>query len=144
MNLNISQQVGKEILCEANNFYESVGYTGGVKNTDVVFIARKDDKIIGLARLCKEEGIFVLRGLYVAEDVRGGGIGTRLLQIVSDNVGNQDCWCVPYKHLYEFYSNVGFSDCRGSEVPAFLLKRCHDYILKGMDVIIMKRPGSFN
>ncbi len=135
--------MGEEVLTEANSFYENVGYSGHVKDTEIVFVARKKNGIVGLARLCKERGILVLRGLYVIKSLQGKGIGTKLLEAVIKDVGKRECWCVPFRHLADFYSTAGFSLCREADAPVFLLNRSRDYIQRGMDTVIMRRSAEF-
>ena len=139
----ITQQVGAEVLVEVSQFYERVGYTGGIQDSDVVCLERQDHELVGVVKLCKEEGVLVLRGLYVSEDLRGTGVGTRLLRAVSKTIGKQECWCIPYQYLLDFYSTAGFSKCGESEAPEFLVERCRKYVSTGMDVVLMKRPVGF-
>ena len=141
--MNITQQIGAEVRLEVSQFYERVGYTGGIQDSDVVCLERQDHDLVGVVKLCKEEGVLVLRGLYVSEDLRGTGVGTRLLRAVSETIANQECWCIPFAYLSDFYATVGFARCRESEAPAFLEERCRKYVSKGMDVVIMKRPIGF-
>ena len=141
LNMDIDQHTGAEVRFEVDAFYKTVGYHSGVGQTDMVIAARDDGTIVGVTRLCKEEDTLVLRGLYVAAELRGRGIGSKLLRVASERIGQQECWCVPFTHLRDFYSTAGFSECRDSAVPNFLLTRVRGYIAKGMDVIIMKRPG---
>ena len=141
--MNITQQVGAKVRMQVNQFYERVGYTGGIQDSDVVCLERQGHAVVGVVKLCKEEGVLVLRGLFVSEDLRGTGVGTRLLRAVSKTIGNQECWCIPYRYLSDFYSTVGFARCRESEAPAFLVERCGKYVSKGMDVVLMKRSIGF-
>jgi predicted N-acetyltransferase YhbS len=120
-----------------------MGYTCGIKDLDVVIVGRQRQDVVGAVRLCNEKGVLVMRGMYVAEALRGSGIGKSLLYSASKEIGNRECWCVPYRHLSDFYSTAGFAECSPSEAPTFLAERNRNYIAAGMDVILMKRSKSF-
>ncbi|MBU8923236.1 MAG: GNAT family N-acetyltransferase [Bacteroidales bacterium] len=138
--MSISCQIGSEIRIEGEQFYKSVGYSGGINDSDIVIISHQDTNVVGMTRLCEEEGVFVLRGLYVAEALRGTGIGTKLLQAASKSIGKRECWGVPFRNLLKFYSSAGFMECRESGAPEFLVERINKYISEGMDVVLVKRP----
>ena len=138
----VTRHIGAEVRSEVRGFYESVGYGGGVGDSDVVYIERRGDEIVGAARLCGEKGLLVLRGMYVAETLRGSGIGSRLLQAADGEIGNRTCWCVSYRYLSRFYLAASFVECPASEAPPFLAERCGRYAEAGADVLIMKRPAT--
>lgn len=142
--MNISQQIGSKVRIEGEQFYKSVGYSGGIRDSDIVIISHQDSDVVGMTRLCREEGVFVLRGLYVAEALRGTGIGTKLLQAASKTIGKRECWGVPFRNLVKFYSSAGFIECKESGAPAFLVVRSKKYISEGMDVVLVKRPFGYS
>jgi hypothetical protein len=55
----------KGTLAEVESFYSRCGYQGGVSPKDTVITATEGDLIIGVVRLCEEEGVTVLRGMQV-------------------------------------------------------------------------------
>jgi predicted N-acetyltransferase YhbS len=77
--------------------------------------------------------------MYVAEGRRGQGIGSRLLESISGAIGSSGCWCIPYSHLTEFYSRIGFYVCDEEAIPPFLVERWERYTGSGQKVVIMKR-----
>lgn len=121
-------------------FYLSVEYGGGVQPDDRLLVARADHSIVGAVRLCVEHGVLVLRGMYVAEERRGLGIGTGLLASTSAAIGSSECWCIPYTRLTDFYSRIGFRVCGGDLAPTFLAERRERYTAAGRNVVVMKRP----
>lgn len=121
------------------SFYLTVGYGVEITPNDRVLVARTGQSIVAAVRLCAEGGTLVLRGMYVAEERRGLGIGTRLLESSSGVIGSSECWCVPYTHLTDFYSRIGFRVCEGEGIPPFLAERWDRYSASGRKVVVMKR-----
>ena len=129
-----------DLAC-VQSFYASVGYGGGAHPGDRLLVSREGQSIVAAARLCTEDGTLVLRGMYVAEGRRGQGIGSRLLESISEAIGSSECWCIPYTHLTGFYSRIGFQVCEGETIPPFLAERWERYTGNGQKVVIMKRPA---
>lgn len=123
------------------SFFLSVGYGAEVHPDDRLLVARVGQSIVAAVRLCTEEGHLVLRGMYVAEDRRGSGIGSKLLESTSAAIGSSECWCIPYARLTNFYSRIGFRMCGGEAVPPFLVERWKRYTAGGKVVVVMKRSG---
>lgn len=120
--------------------YRAVGYEGGLHEHDRVFVVRDAGDVVAAVRLCEEQGVLVLRGMYVAEAQRGKGIGKRLLARVAREIGPVECWCVPYRDLVEFYGREGFREAERSSVPRFLEARRRRYERNGAPVTVMCRP----
>lgn len=125
-------------LTAADSFYEGVGYRGGSHPGDRLLVARDNQGIVAAVRLCIEEGALVLRGMYVAEGLRGQGLGSILLESASAAIGSDECWCVPYAHLKAFYSRIGFQE-EVEATPVFLLERRARYLSNGHEVTVMRR-----
>ena len=142
--MKISQNIGSKVRIQGEQFYNSVGYSGGIQDSDIVISARKGSDFVGLIRLCKEEGVFVLRGLYVSEAFRGTGIGIKLLHAASKTIEKRECWGIPFRDLAKFYSSAGFIECEESDAPTFLVVRSKKYISEGMDVVLVKRPLGYS
>ncbi|WP_341524751.1 GNAT family N-acetyltransferase [Nostoc sp. UHCC 0302] len=122
-------------------FYSECGY-GGDLNTleeDLIFIAQLETKIVGAVRLCSDTGFFVLRGMQVLAKFQQQGIGTRLLQVCTEQLVDQVCYCIPWQHLQSFYQQTGFQEVVPVGVPDILRERFDNYISSGMNVVLMCR-----
>ena len=84
----------------------------------------------------------MLRGMQVAPERRGGGIGRQLLNALVAELGGEECFCVPYTHLTGFYGSVGFVAIPDENAPPLLRYRVAGYRTRGLDVLLMRRPGS--
>lgn len=121
-------------------FYRAEGYAAAVRPWDAPIIAEADGELCGVFRLCIENDVLVLRGMRIREDVRRQGIGTRMLRASVPIIGERDCFCIPYRHLCDFYGQIGFLEIDHAEAPPFLHERCAAYVRRGLDAIIMHRP----
>lgn len=90
-------------------------------------------------RLSQEFGSCVLREMFVAEQLRGQGLGLQLLMLMAREIGSQDCWCVPYAHLVEFSSQAGFQRMTLGDCPQLLIDRATGCEASGPPVVIMRR-----
>ena len=126
---------------EVAAFYESVGYGGNLRAGDSVLAARHSGKLLGVVKLSEEKGVLVLRGMYVEAASQRQGVGGRLLEAAKRQIGTRECWCVPFNHLKEFYSRIGFVECAPETVPGFLAERLREYRDLGHRVIVMKRAA---
>jgi len=132
----IARAVGLDAV---NAFYRQVGYGGAAVPGDDVHVATDDGLVVAAVRLCREETVLVLRGMYVAADRRGRGIGGRMLRHLDSIIGARECWCLPFGHLVRFYGGIGFRVRPAESAPAFLRDRLRRYVEAGRDVTIMMR-----
>ncbi len=127
-------------LQDVREFYERQGYTGGAQEEDRTYVAvDSEGRIVAAVRLCAEEGHLVLRGMYVDEDCRGLGLGRYVLKHLDREIGTEVCWCLPYAHLVEFYSLIGFRIADRGDLPDFLSERIGGYQASGSDIVVMRR-----
>jgi N-acetylglutamate synthase-like GNAT family acetyltransferase len=122
---------------EVVRFLREAQYGGGVLPSDRLVISVRDGCLAGAFRLAREEGVLVLRGMRVREDVRRAGIGLCLLGALADL--DEVCFCVPHTHLDVFYGRAEFVRLPEAEMPAFLRDRARRYREQGLDVIVMRR-----
>jgi len=123
------------------SFYNAVGYVCELSSGDRLLVGTVQGEIIAAVRLCGEEGVLVLRGMYVAEGRRRRGVGAKLLGFASTEIGSTECWCVPHDYLVRFYSSIGFRVCESGSAPPFLVDRQVRYTQEGRAVTIMRRPA---
>jgi GNAT superfamily N-acetyltransferase len=132
---------GVDDICRIAAAYASWGYGGGITPQDTAWLAEVSGNVIATVRVAPEHGTLVLRGMQVAEQWRGLGLGTRMLRAVASWLDNRVCYCIPYPHLERFYAQVGFRRIPGSAAPPFLAERTAHYTQRGLDVIIMVRSS---
>ena len=126
-------------LPAAQRFYECRGYGGApIRNRDYVVLARLQERIVGIGRLTEEDGLLWLRGMQVDPQFQRSGVGTRILQRLSREIGDRRCCCLPYTHLVGFYRQAGF--VQATDLPSGLADRLADYVSRGLPVVAMVRP----
>jgi N-acetylglutamate synthase-like GNAT family acetyltransferase len=122
------------------SFYARNQYDQAIAHDDILLIAEESGAIQGALRLCREEGLLVLRGMRVAKDYQERGIGRLLLRRAVDQLASQECFCIPHRHLRAFYQEAGFQEVDPATVPTFLADRLSKYRNRlGLDVILMRR-----
>jgi N-acetylglutamate synthase-like GNAT family acetyltransferase len=122
-------------------FYVDTGYTPAIRQEDDFWLAEDSGKLVGVARLCREEDVLVLRGMQVVGGMQRKGIGTALLNAITPFVGENECFCIPYQDLVSFYGQTGFVEVDVEDCPRFLADRASDYNRKfDRGVVIMRKP----
>lgn len=122
--------------------YEAWGYGGGVQPEDRVYLAEAGGELVGIVRRTREHEVTMLRGMQVAPEWRGRGIGGRLLRALVAELGTEECTCIPYAHLTGFYGAAGFAEIPEEAAPPFLRYRLAGYRTRGLSVLVMRRPGA--
>jgi GNAT superfamily N-acetyltransferase len=120
-------------------FLRAAGYSKPIQPADEVFAAWAGSEVIGAVRLAREQGVLVLRGMRVREDLRRRGIGRQLLRHLDEAMGKTTCWCIPYAWLTDCYGTIGFKVADVVDSPAFPAERRLQYVQQGLDVAIMVR-----
>jgi GNAT superfamily N-acetyltransferase len=129
-------------LLAAQQFYESRGYGGAaIVPSDFVVLAKRQEKIVGIGRLCKEQELLWLRGMQVESHFQRQGIGTKILHELDQQIAGQWCCCLPYDHLTRFYQQVGFVQVK-DDLPLALSFRLASYRSRGIKVIAMVKERS--
>jgi predicted N-acetyltransferase YhbS len=132
----------REDLTAVLEFYSEQQYSGGLNPSDRLIIAEEEDKIIGVLRLCEEQGHLLLRGMRVRHDMRRQGIGKRMLDLADTVIGERTCYALAYPHLLPFYGRIGFAPVDLSQGPVFLKSRWANYLERGVETVLIKRSGT--
>ncbi len=140
MNIELANQDEFERL---SKFYELCGYKGGFKKDDTILVSKnnKKDEIVGVVRICNENGALVLRGMQVHPGYQSKGIGTLLLEECNKVISERECYVVPYSNLEELYSKIDFYTVFEKDIPYFITERVKKYRKMGIDVIVMKKSN---
>ncbi|MBB5018692.1 GNAT superfamily N-acetyltransferase [Chitinivorax tropicus] len=127
----------------AADFYRQIGYRHMLTGDERLIGAWSDNRLVGCVRLCQEQGESVLRGMQILPAYQRQGLGTRLLLALTQAVGDQPCYCVPYHHLHGFYHQAGFRVLPLDQAPGFLSERVLRYRHDGLPVDLMARLPSY-
>ena len=130
---------GPEDLEGALACYQRNGYSGGIAAEDRAFIAVCDGQIVGVVRLVTENGLLLLRGMFIDEAHRRRGLGRRMLAALEPHI-DADCWMTCFGRLVSFYGEIGFEAVPDEQAPPNLSARAAGYRKKHGDQQIMFRP----
>lgn len=122
-------------------FYASEKRHVDVGTSERFVIAENNGIFIGVMRLCKEEGEYILRTMYISEVFRGKGLGREMLKVFEPLIEGKICYCLPFEHLAEFYGSIGFKSIAIDLAPPHVQKRLTEYIRKGLSIIVMMRSA---
>jgi GNAT superfamily N-acetyltransferase len=123
------------------SLYEAWGYRAGIAAADVVYVAERSRAVVGIVRRSHEDGLTMLRGMYVGPSARRTGVGMLLLAALVRDLGEEDCHCIPFSHLTAFYGREGFAVMPEATAPTPLVDRLVRYRMEGHDVLIMHRAA---
>ncbi len=124
-----------------SEFYESVGYYGGIAGDCTVVSARVGGRVIGVVRLALEAGILFLRGMMVAPDWQRCGVGSAMLEALSAEIGVRECYCAALPWLDIFYGRIGFRAVAEEGAPAGVQERVQLNRARGHEQLLMRRDG---
>lgn len=134
-------RIGADRHEEALLFYEEQGYKGGIRPSDLIVAAIEQNKIIGLVRIALEEGVEVLRGMFIHPDFQRKGLGKKMLEVLTASFEKELSYCLPFEHLVSFYQHAGFEEIKEENAPVFLQERLKKYREEGVSGIIMRRTN---
>jgi N-acetylglutamate synthase-like GNAT family acetyltransferase len=116
-----------EVSDLVNAFYVATGRpTKKVDPSDKIVMAISEEKIVGVVRLCFEQGYYVLRTMQVHPNFQRKGIGLEILQEFErtlEKLGIHESYCFAFAHLEKFYGSIGYIKINNSEAPQFLQER---------------------
>jgi N-acetylglutamate synthase-like GNAT family acetyltransferase len=136
-----------EVKLEVDAFYAAEGREARLGPRDVVVADRDEIGLVGVVRLCFEDGFVSLRSMQVRKNIQRAGHGRRILnrfaELLKDR-GISEVYCMPYSHLEVFYGRIGFVKLTSEEValvPSLLWKRfdMHCNRKPTRPVILMRR-----
>lgn len=127
-------------LADVAALYAEAGYGAPIDPAATNLVAKDEAQLVGVVRLCPEQGVTVLRGMQIRSAYQRQGIGAQLLAACRPYLDQHPSYCLPYAHLQPFYGAAGFTLADNAELPDFLAQRLASYLAKGQAVIAMQRP----
>ena len=139
-----------EVKQEVDTFYAAEGREARLDPRDIVVGVRDELGLVGVVRLCFEDGFVSLRSMQVRKGIQRAGHGRRILDRFADLLRDRgicEVYCMPYSHLEVFYGRIGFVKLTSEEaalVPSLLWKRfdMHCNRKPTRPVILMRRTVS--
>ena len=124
------RQAKKEELDKVISFYHSLGYKGteGMDGSEFTLVAEDDNKFIGVVRLVTENGIKVMRGMFIDEPYQRRGIGKQFITLMNEELNDCECYCICKSHLENFVRGAGFKKIIPSDAPLHLFERYNKYM----------------
>lgn len=129
----------KTLKNKINNFYKQQGYHSGWGATERAFFTLQNDEITGVVKVEKINEVSILRGMYLADAIQRQGQGTKFIQHIEAVLNETVSYCMPFKHLKGFYSQIGFKQIPVKQLPWFLQTRFSAYEKAGYVIIAMQR-----
>lgn len=142
--LEIFVSTVKDIRALAEEFYRDCKRDTQLDSENDLLVAQNGNRIIGIVRLCREHGHFVLRTMQIHAEYQRQGIGLKLLEKYDQLLNERqiaEIYCMPYSHLESFYSRIGFVKIIESDAPMFLQERVKATRIRKPNepVILMRR-----
>lgn len=123
-------------------FYESQGYGGGIADGDAALGAWQAGRLVGLVRLVQEQGLRILRGMFIDASCQRRGLGTRMLDELVQDL-HEACWLVCPDRLNGFYAHVGFQPVASADSPPHIVTRMAKYQETTSSTMnVLRRPAS--
>lgn len=141
----IIRQTNNDELEAVKEFYLSQGYKGGesMDGSEFTIVAEDGDRIIGAVRLVIEEGVLVLRGMFIDKPYQRKGIGKQMLDLMDIEIGDRECYSICKEYLEKFLNEIGFSLTKPEKAPKHLAERFKEYAEQAEfgTMIMVKREG---
>ena len=119
----INIETWKGSLNNIVDFYKTCNYKYYPNDKDTILVAKDNDRIVGVIRFSKENGVLHLRGMQITQQSRRQGVGTLLLEKSAKIIGGETCYLVGYPHLTNFYEQIGFREIKRSEAQKSVQER---------------------
>ncbi|MEZ4359068.1 MAG: GNAT family N-acetyltransferase [Kofleriaceae bacterium] len=121
-------------LPDVNRAYARISFEPSAP-ADLQLAADRAGELVGLGRIARlpvdtedRSGVTLeLGGVWVAPELRGGGVARALVRALLAAAGGRPLACLPFAHLQRFYASLGFVRWDAAQAPAALrrkLARC--------------------
>lgn len=125
-------------------FYKRNGYKGKIQPNDICAWLSKSDVIVAAVRLTPspqaDDEYIQLKGLWLAKDLRGKGIGGQFLNRLGTYLlqTNVPCYCLAFSHLEKFYITHQFKSLPEEDAPSLLRQQLQRYRNRGNQLRLMQ------
>lgn len=119
----------------ANKYYKAQGVSSSAAKSNRVMVARKNNEIIGIARLAPIGKYWFLTGVHVTENDRGQGVASQLIRALC--ALQPDIYSFPHQHLVGLYQSLNFTQLSLQELPTELTARFLAYSKQGRKIVAM-------
>ncbi len=131
------EQVTADNLYKLNRFYKRNGHRGKATTSHQSWWLIHNSDIVAALRLEPHPWGLLLRGMWVATELRGQGFGSQLLCALQPQLSKAPCYCLPYTTQLDFYYRNGFIDARDSAPTALYQQHTH-YLARGESLGLLR------
>ena len=121
----------------ATKYYQGHGIKNRVSANNIVMVARKDNVIIGVAKLAPVDELWLLTGVHVDSSLRRLGIASELISQLCKQ--QTTIYSFAYEHLITFYQELGFLLTPPDLLPYELTQRFNAYVKQGRNIVAMSK-----
>ena len=132
-------EADESIRRKLNAFYLEQEYHSDWSTVERAFVIFDNDNIVASVKVEKSLNVSILRGMYIATDFQGKGLGTKLIKHIKPILNETTAYCMPFEHLECFYRQIGFKKVNLDRYPEFLKARYLGYEAQGHQIIPMMR-----
>lgn len=129
--------VTTENLYKLNRFYKRNGHRGKATTSHQAWWLEHNDEIVAALRLEPQPWGLLLRGMWVAAELRGQGFGSQLLCALQPQLSKATCYCLPYTTQLDFYYRNGFIDAH-DDAPVTLKQQHRHYLTRGESLGLLR------
>jgi len=130
-------KVNDENRYQLNRFYKRNGHRGKATASHQAWWLEHKGNIVAALRLEPHPWGNLLRGMWVATELRGQGLGTYFLTLLKPELVIKECFCLPYKYQQKFYLRNGFINAQAS-APCALRQQHRHYTDRGEELGLMQ------
>ena len=134
-------EASENLKSQINAFYKDVGYHSNWSPTERAFCSLINNEVVGAVKVENIHSVSILRGMYLTEQIRNKGYGSKFIQFIEPILNKTTSFCIPFAHLEQFYAQIGFKKIKMQQLPLFLQKRFVTYESNGHTIIAMQRDN---
>ena len=122
----------------AKKFYKHFGQATKTNRQDQIYGVFSDNTMQACARIAPYGDARLLRGVFVAPDYRGQGLGSALITHALEKCSLNEVWTFPYTHLNSMYEALGFHRIAVENAPDTIQKAFKAYSDQGKHISLMR------
>ena len=134
----VIRSLAPELFPLAKKFYKQFGQSTKTNRQDKVYVAFSNGTMQACARIAPYGEARLLRGVFVAPNCRGQGLGSALITHALEKCAINEVWTFPYVHLNGMYEALSFHCIAPEKAPDTIQKAFKAYSDQGKQISLMR------